>query len=358
MLTKGDDYPLHQRPEPVATAGSDRNFYDRYFFNGYNRDGDLFFASAFGVYPHLGIMDAALSVSLPERQLSIFASRQMADGERMDTAVDPIAVEVIEPLRELRLVLAANDGPLAADLVMRGRAPPIEEPRFTHRVGTRTVMDATRLTQAVMWEGWIEVESERHDVSAWWGTRDRSWGIRPVGAPDAQPPGEAPQFYWLWSPLNFRHHALFFHTNDDAQGRPWNRAARLVDLNSGRETELALAPHLGFKPGSRNAASARLEGEGVRVDLELGRNFHMTGIGYGHPARGHGMYQGAHNVAHEELRLCDADLGAPIFNHVQALAAATLRLPDGGEHKGRGVLEQLFIGPHEPSGFKKLFDLA
>ena len=29
MLTKGDDYPLHQTSEPVAFAGTDRNFYDR-----------------------------------------------------------------------------------------------------------------------------------------------------------------------------------------------------------------------------------------------------------------------------------------------------------------------------------------
>ena len=34
MLTRGDDYPIHQTPEPIAYAGSDRNFYDRYFFNG------------------------------------------------------------------------------------------------------------------------------------------------------------------------------------------------------------------------------------------------------------------------------------------------------------------------------------
>ncbi|HQR91626.1 MAG TPA: hypothetical protein PLH31_20595, partial [Caulobacter sp.] len=30
-LTWGDDYPIHQTPEPVAYAGTDRNFYDRYF---------------------------------------------------------------------------------------------------------------------------------------------------------------------------------------------------------------------------------------------------------------------------------------------------------------------------------------
>ena len=38
MLTRFDDYPVHQTPEPVAHPSTgDRNFYDRYFFNGYAR---------------------------------------------------------------------------------------------------------------------------------------------------------------------------------------------------------------------------------------------------------------------------------------------------------------------------------
>ncbi len=27
MLTKADDYPIHQLPEPIATSGTDRNFH-------------------------------------------------------------------------------------------------------------------------------------------------------------------------------------------------------------------------------------------------------------------------------------------------------------------------------------------
>ena len=46
MLTKADDYPVHQTPEPIAYAGTDRNFYDRFFFNGLSADGSVFFAVA------------------------------------------------------------------------------------------------------------------------------------------------------------------------------------------------------------------------------------------------------------------------------------------------------------------------
>ena len=62
MLTKGDDFPIHQTPEPIAYAGSDRNFYDRYFFNAYAPDGSAFVAVAFGVYPALNVADAHVSI--------------------------------------------------------------------------------------------------------------------------------------------------------------------------------------------------------------------------------------------------------------------------------------------------------
>ena len=57
-LSRFDDYPIHQTPEPVAVPStSDRNFYDRYWFNGYDRDGEFYFGVGLGFYPHRGIVD-------------------------------------------------------------------------------------------------------------------------------------------------------------------------------------------------------------------------------------------------------------------------------------------------------------
>ncbi|MGB3722981.1 MAG: hypothetical protein WA979_09210 [Pacificimonas sp.] len=360
MLTKADDYPIHQRPEPIATAGADRNFYDRYFFNGQAANGSAFFAGALGVYPHLGVMDAALSLLAGEAQHSTFASRAIMDGERMDTAVGPVAVKVLEPLHRLCLTSSGN---VSCHLTMTGRAAPIEEPRFTHRIGTRTIMDVTRLTQAVSWDGWVEHDGVRHDVRGWHGTRDRSWGVRPIGASDPQPPvaiatGKADfQFYWLWAPLNFERHALFWHTNDDAEGVPWNRAGRLVDLETGETRKVSLRAEIDFAPGTRHAKTARLVGDGIDVVLTPERNFYMTGIGYGHPTRGHGTFHGEISVHEEALPRADAQEGTPLHNHIQALVSARMTL-DGDVHEGRGVLEQLIMGAHAPSGFAELFDLA
>jgi ectoine hydroxylase-related dioxygenase (phytanoyl-CoA dioxygenase family) len=98
VLTKGDEYPIHQTPEPIAFSGSDRNFYDRYFFCGAQADGGAYFAVAFGVYPHLNVMDAHFSLLGKDGvQRSIHASRVL-DMERMNLSVGPISIEVIEPL--------------------------------------------------------------------------------------------------------------------------------------------------------------------------------------------------------------------------------------------------------------------
>lgn len=362
MLSKADDFPIHQRPEPVAFAGTDRNFYDRYFFNGYTADGTLFFAAALGVYPHLNVTDAAFSVLSGGTQRSMLASR-ILNHERLDTRVDPIAVTVEAPLERLRVTVGPNAAGIEADLLFTGRAAPIEEPRFTRRIGSRTLMDVTRMTQNGRYEGWIAVDGRRHDVSGMLGTRDRSWGVRPIGAADAQPPAPPvlPQFYWLWAPLNFPSHQVYFHTNDDGDGTPWNRSLLIVGPDGAAQKAWDVRVRVAFKPGTRHATSAVVEGvtkDGpVTIAMTVEDTFFMQGIGYGHPTRAHGTFHGPHSIHHEAIDTANADEASLPLNHIQALVTARLTLASGGED-GRGVLEQLIIGPHAPSGFRELFDLA
>jgi len=131
MLTKADDFPVHQLPEPIATSGTDRNFYDRYFFNGYTPDGGVYFAVALGVYPHLNVMDGAFSVIHQGVQHNLHASR-LLNMERMDTKIGPLAVDVVEPLKVLRVRVADNPHGIRADITFHARALPVEEPRFTY----------------------------------------------------------------------------------------------------------------------------------------------------------------------------------------------------------------------------------
>ena len=362
MLTRGDDYPIHQTAEPIAYAGTDRNFYDRYFFNGYPRDpgDDRMFALAFGVYPQLNIADAHFCWMARGRQINLHASRWL-DMERMALEVGPISIAVEEALQRLRFTVDAPDQGIAADIVFTGRSFPIEEPRFTRRIGPRTLLDYTRLTQNGAYSGWIEVDGERIDVAGFVGTRDRSWGVRPVGARDPQAPAPAiaPQFFWLWSPCVFDDGDLFYHTNDDEYGRPWNRRALWLPIGSARDAEahfeLAEA-RIDWRPGSRNATAATVGLDGGTVTFEPTATFFMLGLGYGHPKWAHGSNLGERVVEREDLT--DPDRALLQHFHIQALSRVTWRDADGRERIGRGVLEQLAIGPHAPSGFSGMIDLA
>ncbi|MFD4183913.1 hypothetical protein ACFWPB_22890, partial [Rhodococcus sp. NPDC058514] len=58
-----DEFPVHQAPLSMAhVATSDRNFYDRCYFNAHDRTGDVFLVTGLGVYPNLGVVDAFATV--------------------------------------------------------------------------------------------------------------------------------------------------------------------------------------------------------------------------------------------------------------------------------------------------------
>ncbi len=369
MLSAGDEYPIHQTPEPVAYSGSDRNFYDRFFFNGYSPDGAVFFAAAFGVYPHLNIMDGAVSILRDGRQSSLFVSRPLG-MERMDTRVGPLSVAVLEPLKRVALRLEESEG-IALDVQFTGRAFPIEEPRFTHRQGPRMLIDCTRMTQNGSWSGTLSVDGERVTVdgATWRGTRDRSWGVRPIGAPDAQPltPMQPPQYYWLWTPTHFPDRSVFFHVNDDAAGESWNTRAVIVPDGSdaaGQHHMAHCSSTVDFTMGTRRARRVCLtftdrDGRGHGLQFTPLHTFQMKGIGYGHPIWRHGAYHGeARVMAREDILPDELPWSDPANLHIQALSRAELTDEDGVRHDGLGVVEQLFLGPHAPSGFTDILDGA
>ena len=73
------------------------------------------------------------------------------------------------------------------------------------------------------------------DNDSFIGTRDRSWGVRPVGAYDSQPmvPFSMPQFYWLWAPIHFDDSAAHIYFVEDEKGN----ASSTIAIAQGPEYE-------------------------------------------------------------------------------------------------------------------------
>ncbi|MCK9543888.1 MAG: hypothetical protein M0R03_17860 [Novosphingobium sp.] len=365
MLTKADDYPIHQTPEPIAYSGTDRNFYDRYWFNGFEPDGSLFFLVGMGIYPHLTVNDAGISIQVDGKQYCLRASAVLKD--RMNLAVGPIRLEIVDSLQVLRVVVEKQDG-IAADLTFTGRAFPIEEPRFMRRVGTRGFMDYTRLTQNGSWSGWVSIDGRRIELSGKAaGTRDRSWGTRPIGASDQQinPLAGEQGYFWQWTPLNFKDKSLFFHIAAEPSGHIWNTRSVLAPDGAGPdaflETENA-SMDTTLTEGTLWPARGTLTvdyGTGpYTVTLEPFHRMQMKGIGYFHPEWYHGRYHGALKVEREDFTVADLDPMKLENLHVQLLSKVTLTAPDGSVEQSVGVFEQAILGAYRPLGVTSNMDIT
>ena len=360
VLTPFDDYPVHQTSQPIAiTASADPNHYDRVCFNGYLRDASLYFGVALGLYPNRHVIDGAFSVVRAGQQVSVFASGR-CPTDRTHPEVGPRRVEIVEPMRVLRVVVDAPDQGLAADLVFRASTPPVEEPPFVLRQGVRTVFDYTRLTQFGAWDGWVAVDGERVPVapSDVLGSRDRSWGVRPVGERPAGPP-PITQFFWLWAPVHLGSRCVHLDVQEQADGRRWHEAAFHVPLGGGEPEALrGLDYRLTWEPGTRRVATFEADllpwqGDPVTLVLAPLLHFQLAGLGYTHPQWRHGLWMGELAVGGDRWRLPVTDPVAPHHIHVQTLCRARL-----GDEEGIGLLEQLAVGPHEPTGLTGLFDPA
>lgn len=373
MITKFDDYPIHQTPSPVCEPESaSLDVYDRYWFNGFDREGTFYFGVALGLYPNRHVMDGAFSVLVDGVQHSFFASRR-AGAERADTSVGPLSVEVIEPTRVIRVCLAPNDTGIECDLTFTARTVAYEEPRSTLREDGRIMLDTTRFTQFGTWRGHFSVAGVRTDVGpdSVLGVRDRSWGIRPVGEKDGGAPSRnEPGIFWTWSVNHFDDSCTHYATFENHDGHPVQLSAAVLpayadvaDIPTEGEPWMYSVPGrpkmtIDWKKGTRRAARAELElptrtGEQQVITLEPLLLFCMKGLGYQHPKWAHAVWKGELVTGSESWKPEELDPLAYENIHVHQVCRVKM-----GTKVGTGVLEQIVFGSHKPSGFKSFFDGA
>lgn len=360
MITEWDDYPVHQTPMPVAhTASGDPAVYERYWFSAFDLDATTAIGIGLSLYPNLGVIDAAFSVSRHGRQSSVFASAAM-DGRV--TRVGPLSVEVLEPLAMLRVVAQPHDG-LGGELVFRAVAGPVEEPRTIRTSGARTVSDRTRLVQFGTAEGRLTLDGEdvALDRGRWRSVRDRSWGIRAthgsaagrVGPAAASPPGSS---WFVWSVLHFDDECVHAVWHEDPDGGRIGPTAAVVPVGRSEVARgdvlrtTSVDGSIRYRPGTRwvDAAELALGPRGAvrrRIDVEPRVPFLMKGLGYSHPDRAFGAWHGGTSVAREDWTLADLDPQERANLHVQALS----RVRSEGHGTGVGLFEHAVVGPHAPS---------
>lgn len=370
MAVPLDEFPIHQVPLSMRyVATSDRNVYDRCIFQAHDRTGDVFLITGLGVYPNVGVIDAYATVRRGDLQHTVRASDALGD-DRMLQEVGPYRIEVIEPLRRVRLVCDADDHGVGFDLTFEATSPPIDEPQHVHRIGDKVLLDASRFAQVGAWNGTLRVDGDEIAVTddRWVATRDRSWGIRPVGEPE--PAGRIAEehptegFWWCWIPLRFDDFALMVIVQEDADGhRILNEAVRVWPEATGRRPEQLGWPEIDieYRPGTRypERAVVHLTERGRKpLDVEIRTHGSIAlnvGCGYGgDPEWTHGMWRGrgwVEGVVHDYTD--PAVSGRAPFSVIDHVGQATI---DGAE--GWGIFEHASMGRHDPTGFAGWEDVA
>ena len=354
-----DEYPVHQVPLPMSRTGtSDRNFYDRCYFNAHARTGEIFLVTGLGVYPNLGVIDAYAAVRRGDQVWSVRFSDALAERS-LEQEVGGLRIEVLEPLRKLRLTCQSPDGSLGFDLHWTGTFPAVLEDPHLLLSRARPILDASRFSQVGSWEGRLTVGGTELTVTPdrWTGVRDRSWGIRPAGEPEpGGRPGDDPTagFWWLYLPLRFPSCALIVIMQEDPDGYRTLSTAKRV-WPDGRVEQLGWPRvEIGYEPGTRNPRSGTIHltdssGAPVCVQIETLTSLPLhVGGGYsGDPDWSHGRWMGRGWYRADVYDLADpAVAGRLPYGVTDHVARAMM---DGEE--GWGMLEHASMGRHDPSGF-------
>ena len=354
-----DEYPIHQVPLSLEYVGSsDRNFYDRSYFNAHDRTGDVFLVTGLGYYPNLGVMDAYATVRRGDKQWTVRFSDAISD-DRMNQRVGPYRIEVLEPLQRIRLICDGDQHGIGFDLTWDGSFDAVQEQPHVMRIGRRPILDASRFAQVGTWTGVLRVGGEELtvDPATWVGARDRSWGIRPIG--ESEPPGrnaDEPNegFWWFYVPLRFDEFMTIVICQENPDGhRTLNDAARV--WRDGRIEQLGWPElDIAYRSGTRHPEHATLrlrDGSGKPLTIEvdtLGFVALAIGAGYGgDPDWAHGRWMGREWADGQVYDLTDPDVAGRIpFGVLDHVARATC---DGAE--GWGLLEHATVGRHDPTGF-------
>ncbi|WP_314253728.1 hypothetical protein [Streptomyces sp. DSM 40907] len=367
-----DEYPIHQAPLSMKhVVSGDRNAYDRCIFHVFDHAGRAVLILGLGVYPNAGVIDAYATLRVGDELLAVRASDALTD-DRMNLSVGPLSITVDVPLKQLTLRCAADPADphgLSYDITWTAEFPAVWEPHHVQRRGDRLMLEGRRFVQAGQVTGTIRAKGEEHTLTPgeWTGTRDRSWGVRPIpgeeggrAAEEYRPEG----FHWLWIPVRFEDRFVMVIAQEDADGhRTLNEAVQVFPEGSGRHDVQLGWPHteIRYRPGSRHPERAVVHlTDPSRKPLELGveiLNSSPLAVGAGYPPAGdwqHGTWQGR---GWSDRRVYD--LSDPAAHPMAAFGVTdhSARFTLDGQI-GHGIFEHGSFGRHDPSGFADYSSVA
>ncbi|MEA2624216.1 MAG: hypothetical protein QOD06_261 [Candidatus Binatota bacterium] len=271
-----------------APLADQPDWFDRFYMNVHSSGGGPTLSLGMGTYAQPGVVDGFSVLVDGTTQRNFRVSREGGWSEsRLEAG--PLSAEVAEPLRRWRARLGENASGFSYDIEFDGDLAPIDPGRM-HRVSRRTgaVLDMTHLVQVGRVSGRIVVDGVARELSpdAWFGIRDRSWGLRP-GAGN-EPPKEPPHptLGWHdWVLGRIGDHAVFYMLAGGGSRGPHLLGAGLA-TRTGEEKVVSVERRLEWDDRDRfRGVVAKLATEdGQSVELRASvpsATIYLRGGGYG-----------------------------------------------------------------------------
>jgi hypothetical protein len=131
------------------------------------------------LYVNDGRRYAFFGVASRDTQLCVRAAESFAFGDDPDQpTIGAVTVEVLKPLRQIRIAVDAPELDLAADLVYTARFDPVvTEPHLVSQNG-EPVTHYMNFFQSGRYDGTVRVGELEHTIAGRFGFRDRGWGLR------------------------------------------------------------------------------------------------------------------------------------------------------------------------------------
>jgi len=355
LLTPPDEYFTHQVPFPHAVVGSsDPSWRERYWFSVQDTaNRDVVLTCGLGQYPNQNTQEAFVSLAIGAVQHNLRLARALLPESHL-TRVGPFRVEVVEPLRALRLVLEPNPAGVEFDLLWTGTMEPLLEDRHFQLSRARVVHDLIRYVQVGRAAGWLRAGDRQFtlDETTWWGERDHSWGVRPIPAVAGEPPPMSPEWRLLvFCPLQFETFGLHLYLYEAQPGRPLHLSAGIMrppghsepaDLIDSVTHDLRWrdgAPVLTLDDGDLSVRLVDGRVFDIHLRAEAGRAY-LRGGGYGGVDGWYqGHWKGDQSIEHETWALDDPDV-LPTYAKASSDHLVQARC---GDEIGYGVIEYVVL---------------
>lgn len=408
MLTKYDEFPVHQAPRPFSFIPStDYSWDDGYYFGAFSAKHKIYLLTGMRVNPNTDMIGGYAIININGYQYNVRFSRCWR--REVDTVIGPLSYRFTEPLKRIQLTLGENDSRLSFDLEWKGTIPAFEE---SHHLATnrgRRTTDQTRYSQVGVVSGSIQFDGRVIEVDEqdWTGDRDHSWGLyaeRPPLGPPAHllPPKLAAgsrRAFRFWTPFRCGEYGGFYHFHEtetgeqcvanDVFGSPFEgriykgfsadpvelvRGAHRLTFNAGTRMiqsgvvdledeqggvwkhafEIPMPPWLiqpmGYTPGSWKDGGTMHTYHGseelaIEWDEIDATQQPLEYVPYAPP--------GSAGVTNAEVsEAFGLGLSGSLIHGIEYLASFTLTTPEGEVRQGQGHIECFVNGRYDPYGFE------